>query len=263
LPIKNGDFLLINYTLKVKETGETVGTTMENVAKEAKIYHGEERYEPYFVVVGEGWVPKGLDEAFTGLEVGKASTMELSPEKAYGVRDPKKVRLVPLRKFRSEGITPVPGLQVNVDGKAAQIRAVGAGRVQVDYNHPFAGKTLIYDLTVEKVIETDEDKVRNLLHKRLPTVEQQKFNIKIDSARLEVEVPEEAFFLEGLQIAKRTVSADIQKFFPAIETVTFLETYKKPTPPQAPAAAPTTPVTEAEPAAAATPAQTAAAQPST
>lgn len=34
MPIKNGDFLLINYTLKVKETGETVGTTLESVAKE-------------------------------------------------------------------------------------------------------------------------------------------------------------------------------------------------------------------------------------
>jgi peptidylprolyl isomerase len=255
LSIKGGDFLLVNYTLKVKETGETVATTLENVAREAKIYHGEERYEPYFVIVGEGWVPKGLDEAFSGLEIAKAGTVELPPEKGYGVRDPKKVRLVPLRKFRSEGITPVPGLQVNIDGKTAQIRAVGAGRVQVDYNHPFAGKTLIYDLTVEKVIETEEDKVRNLLHKRLPTVEQQEFNIKIDSAKLEVEVPEEAFFLEGLQIAKRTMTADIEKFFPKIETVTFVETFKKPAPPPATAPPPPTPAAEPQRAPAAATAQ--------
>ncbi len=237
MPIKIGDFVLLNYTLKVKETGETVGTTLENVAKEKKLYRGEEKYEPFFIVVGEGWVPKGLDEALTVLEVGKASTVEVPPEKGYGGRDPKKVRLVPLRKFRAEGLTPVPGLQVNVDGKVAQVRSVGAGRVQVDYNHPFAGKTLVYDVAVEKVIETDEDKVRNLIHKHLPSVDQQKFNVKIHEGGLEVEIPEEAFFLEGLQVAKRTLTADIEKFFSKLETIVFLETFKKP-PPAAPTPAP-------------------------
>jgi peptidylprolyl isomerase len=253
LPINNGDFLLVNYTLKVKETGETVGTTIESVAKETKLYHGEEKYEPYFVVVGEGWVPKGLDEAFAGFEVGKTNTVELSPEKAYGARDPKKVRLVPLRKFTADGLTPVPGLQVNIDGKVAQVRAVGAGRVQVDYNHPFAGKTLIYDVTVEKIVETDGEKVRNLLHKRLPSVEEAKFGVTMENGKLQVEIPEEAFFLEGLQVAKQTVTADVGKFFPKIETVAFLETFKKP-----PA---TTQPTTPEPAEAAAPAAATPASP--
>ena len=241
MPIKNGDFILANYTLQVKETGETVGTTLEGVAKEKKLYRGEERYEPFFIIVGEGWVPKGLEEALTGLEPGKASTVELPPEKAYGVRDPKKVRLVPLRKFTAQGMTPVPGLQVNIDGKTAQVRSVGAGRVQVDYNHPFAGKTLIYDITVEKAIESDDEKVRNLIHKRIPSVDQQKFEIKIENAKLQVEVPEDAFFLEGLQVAKRTITADVEKYLPSIETLMFLETFKKPktvTTAAAPTAAP-------------------------
>jgi len=246
LPLKIGDFILANYSLKIKETGETVGTTLENVAKETKLFRGEERYEPFFIIVGEGWVPKGLDDALTGMDVGKASTIELPPDKGYGVRDPKKVRLVPLRKFTAEGLTPVPGLQVNVDGKTAQVRSVGAGRVQVDYNHPFAGKTLIYDLTVEKILETDEDKIRSLVHKRIPTVSQEKFNVKVQQGKLEVEVPEEAFFLEGLQVEKRTVTADIEKYLPKIDTVVFVEMFKKPA---APATTVPTPETKAIPAA--------------
>jgi len=230
MPVKNGDFILANYSLKVKETGETVGTTLESVAKEKKLYRGEEHYEPFFIIVGEGWVPKGLDEALTNLEIGVATTVELPPDKGYGVRDPKKVRLVPLRKFAAEGVTPVPGLQVNIDGKTAQVRSVGAGRVQVDYNHPFAGKTLIYDITLEKVIEAEDEKVRNLVHKRISSVDQQKFSIKIDNGKLQVEVPEDAFFLEGLQVAKRTLTADVEKYLPKVETVTFLETFKKPPP---------------------------------
>ena len=235
MPIKNGDFILVDYTLKVKETGDTVGTTLESVAKEKKLYRGEEHYEPFFIVLGEGWMPKGLEEALTTLEPGKATTIELPPEKGYGVRDPKKVRLVPLRKFTAEGVAPVPGLQVNVDGKSAQVRSVGAGRVQVDYNHPFAGKTLIYDITVEKVIEAEDEKIRNLVHKRIPSVDQQKFEIKIEDTKLQVEIPEDAFFLEGLQVAKRTVTADVEKYLPNVETITFLETFKKPKATPAPA----------------------------
>lgn len=247
MSLKNGDFILANYTLKIKETGETVATTLESVAKASKLYRGEERYEPYFIIVGEGWVPKGLDEALTGFEVGKATAVELPPEKGYGIRDPKKVRLVPLRKFAAEGLTPVPGSQVNIDGKPAQIRSVGAGRVQVDYNHPFAGKTLIYDLTVEKILESDEDRVRNIIHKRIPTTELEKFVIKIHESKMEVEIPEDAFFLEGLQVAKRTVTADVEKYLPKIETVAFLEIFKKPVTPSPAAAVETkaaAPVTE-------------------
>jgi len=229
LAIKNGDFVLIDYTLKVKETGEIVGTTYEKVAKESKLYRGEEHYEPYFVIIGEGWVPKGLDEALTTLETGKSSTIELPPEKAYGARDPKKVRLVPLRKFTADGVSPTPGLQLNIDGKPAQIRAVGAGRVQVDYNHPFAGRTLIYDVTVQKIIDVDEEKIRSLLHKRLSTVSPDKFRVTIDNGKLEVEIPEEAFYLEGLQVEKKTLTADIPKYLPKIETISFIEIFKKPT----------------------------------
>jgi peptidylprolyl isomerase len=133
-------------------------------------------------------------------------------------------------------------LQVNVDGKTAQVRAVGAGRVQVDYNHPFAGRTLVYDATVEKIIESDDEKVRNLLHKRLAPVDQTKFTVTIEDGKLQVEIPEEAFFLEGLQVAKQTITADISKFFPKFETVTFIENFKKPAPPTTgPAVTPTVP----------------------
>jgi hypothetical protein len=86
-------------------------------------------------------------------------------------------------------------------------------------------------LTVEKILETDEDKVRNLIHKRIPTVGQEKFLVKIQEGKLEIEIPEEAFFLEGLQVEKRTVTADVEKYLPKIETVAFLEMFKKPVAP--------------------------------
>ena len=45
---------------------------------------------------------------------------------------------------------------------------------------------------------------------------------------LTIEVPEEAFYLSGLQIAKKAVTADIQKYFPSIGAISFQETFKRP-----------------------------------
>jgi peptidylprolyl isomerase len=240
MPIKNGDFILANFTLKVKESGDVVDTTVESVAKEKGIHHEHEgteetdahRYEPLFLVVGEGWVPKGFDEGLVGLDAGQSSTIEVLPDKGYGTRDASKVRLVSLRRFRNEGITPVPGTQVTLDGKVGQVRTVGAGRVQVDYNHPLAGRTLVYEVSIQSIVEKAEDKIRNLIHKRLPAVDQAKFGLQLNPNELAIEVPEEAFFLEDLQLAKKAMSTDIEKFFPDISKISFFETYKKPTPPK-------------------------------
>ena len=240
MPIKNGDFVLANYTLKVKESGDVVDTTVESVAKEKGIHHEHEgaeetdahRYEPLFLVVGEGWVPKGFDEGLVGLDTGQSSTIEVPPDKGYGTRDASKVRLVPFRRFRNEGITPVPGTQVTLDGKVGQVRTVGAGRVQVDYNHPLAGRTLVYEVSIQSIVEKAEDKIRNLVHKRLPVVDQAKFLLQLSPNELTIEVPEEAFFLEDLQLAKKAMSTDIEKFFPELSKISFLETFKKSAPPK-------------------------------
>ncbi len=225
---KPGDFLLLNYTLKVKESGDTVDTTFDTVAKSAHIHRHDSAYGPKFVILGEGWIPKGLEESLVGADSGKSITVELTPEKGYGSRDPSKMRLVPLRRFREKGIDPIPGSQIEFDGRAAVVRAVGAGRVQVDYNHPLAGRTLIYEVSIEKVVEDNNEKILNIISRRIPEVTSEKFVVNQDSERLTIEVPEEAFYLSGLQVAKKAITADLQKYFPNIDTISFKETFKKP-----------------------------------
>ena len=229
MPIKNGDFVLANYTCKVKESGEVVETTIESVAKEAGLKHEKEEhlYEPMFLIPGESWVPKGFDEGLAGLEAEKTVTLEVTPEKAYGTRDPSKIKLLPLRRFKKEGLDPIPGMQVDIDHKPATIRSVGAGRVQVDFNHPLAGKTLVYDVEVEKVLETKEEKAQAIIHRRIPGVAATKFGLTLSEQAI-IDVPEEAFFLEGIQLAKRSIASDFNKFMPEFLKVSFIETFKKP-----------------------------------
>ena len=227
--MKPGDFLLVNFTLKVKESGETVDTTYDAVAKDTHLHREDSTYGPRFIILGEGWLPKGLEDSLVGADIGKQTTVELPPDKGYGTRDPAKMRLVPLRRFREQGI-PSPGAQIELDGRHATVRAVGAGRVQVDYNHPLAGRTLIYEVSIEKVVEDDNEKVLNIIAKRISEVDKAKFNVERNGAELIVEVPEEAFYLSGLQVAKKSVTSDLQKYFPDIETISFREVFKRRTP---------------------------------
>lgn len=230
MAVKTGDFLLVNLTLKVKESGETVDTTYDTIAKDAHIHREDSTYGPRFIILGEGWLPKGLEDSLVGVDVGKQTIVELPPEKGYGNRDPSRMRLVPLRRFRDMRVDPVPGAQIEFDGRPATVRAVGAGRVQVDYNHPLAGRTLIYDVSVEKVLEDQNEKILNVISKRIPEVEKTKFSVDRRAADLTIDVPEEAFYLSGLQVAKKAVTSDLQKFFPDLDTISFREVFKKTSP---------------------------------
>ena len=227
MPLQKGDFILIDYVGKVKETGEVFDTTIEEVARKERLYKEGEIYEPKLIVLGEGWILKALEEEILKLDVGTKSTIEIPPEKAFGPRDPEKVKLVPLKRLVAKGITPQIGMRVEYEGKMATVRTVGAGRVQLDFNPPLAGKTLVYEVTVQKKLETKTEKINALIHRRIPIVEIEKFKLKITKASVTIEMPEDAFYIEGIQLAKRGIAMDIQKFFPEVTTVKFIETFKK------------------------------------
>jgi len=255
MPFEKGDFILIDFTAKVKETGEVFDTTKEDIAKKEKLYKEGQIYEPNLIVIGEGWVLKTLDESLPAQEPDKTASVEIPPEKAFGNRDPEKVRLVPLKRLMAKGITPQLGMRVEYEGKLAIVRTLGAGRVQLDFNPPLAGKTLVYEVTVHKKLETEEEKINALIHRRIPSVDASKFEVKNKKTVVEIEVPEEAFYIEGLQAAKRGIAIDIQKFLTEKDTVAFGETFKKktaitekPTPEKTPTEQPKEEQTQSQPA---------------
>ena len=226
MTIRKGDFIYLDYTARVKETGEVFDTTIEEVAKKERLYKEGEIYEPTLVVVGEGWVLKALDERLPDLQIGKPASIEIPPEKAFGNRDPEKVRLYPIRRLTSRGITPKLGMRLEINGKPATVRTIGSGRVQLDFNPPLAGKTLVYDVTVRRKLRTKKEKIIALIHRRIPAVDIRKFDLKLTKKTVRIDVPEEAFYVEGLQLTKRGIANDIRRFFPEKTTVRFVETFK-------------------------------------
>ena len=238
MALQKGDFILINYTAKVKETNEVFDTTNEEVAKKEHLHKEGEIYEPNLVVIGEGWVLKALDDSLTTMEINKPATVEIPPDKGFGQRDPEKMRRVPLKQLLAKEINPVIGARIEYQGKMASVRAIGAGRVLLDFNPPLAGKTLIYDVTVNKKLESNEEKIGALIHRRIPVVEENNFKLTIQDKSLTIDMPETAFYIEGIQIAKRGIAMDIQKFIPDLAETKFVEAFKA-----EPKPAPTVPAT--------------------
>jgi len=226
MAFSKGTLVYVNYTAKVKDTGDPIESTVEEQAKKLDIYDADRRYEPRLVAVGEDWVLKGLDEEISKMDVGEKKTAELPPDRAWGERDPTLLRMVPLRKFGDKADDLRVGDVVEMDDRVAVIRFIGSGRAQVDYNHRLAGKTLIYDIEVVRKVEPGEDTIRSLMKRRFPG-EGDKMAFTQTGGEVSVTVPEEAFLVEGLQIIKRGIANDILHFVPEVTKVAFTEAYSR------------------------------------
>jgi peptidylprolyl isomerase len=225
--VNKGDFILMEMTGKAEETGEVFDTTNEDIAKEKGIHREENTYGARLVVVGEGWVLRGLDARLRGTKPNEQTAIEIPAAEAFGDRDSNNVQIIPYRVLRSKNVNPIPGAELEIDGRQAIIRSVGAGRVQVDYNHPLAGRKIVYDVKVTEIIEEEKAKVKALIGRRFVGVDADKFGQKMGKKKMTITIPDEIFFGENIQIAKRGLAMDVLKYFPELEDVEFLEIVKR------------------------------------
>ena len=193
--VQKGDVVRLHYTGKVKETGEIFDTTYEKVAKEAGIYSEKGIYGPVPIAVGAGHVLQGLDEQLDGLEVGKKYEIIVPPEKGFGKRDPKLIKVFTLGQLRRAGIYPIPGMPIELEtseGKKikGRVMTVSGGRVRIDFNHPYAGKHLVYEVEVIEKIEDPIEKVKALIELRMPKVDRNKVIIEVGEKDVTVDFHE-------------------------------------------------------------------------
>ncbi|MGQ9782247.1 MAG: FKBP-type peptidyl-prolyl cis-trans isomerase [Nitrososphaeria archaeon] len=227
MPFEKGSLIYLNLTSTVKETNELIETTLEEKAKEYKVHDPTKKYTSRLVAVGEGWVLGALDDRLKEMAVGEKVTVEIPPEKAFGIWDPLKVRIIPIRKFGEKASQLKVGDEVEVDNKIGYVKLIGSGRVHIDFNHKLAGKTITYDIEVVEELKEDEKKIRALFTRRIP-IEDEKIKFFVQNSTLTFNLPEDIYFEEGLQIVKRALANDIFKFLPNITKVVFEEEYEKP-----------------------------------
>ncbi|MFB5626796.1 MAG: FKBP-type peptidyl-prolyl cis-trans isomerase [Nitrosarchaeum sp.] len=226
MTFNKGSLILIDYTAKVKDSNEIFDTTIEEDAKKHSIHESNVKYQPKLVSIGEVSYPvlKGLDEALAKTTVGDKLTIEVTPDKGFGERDSGKVRMIPIRKLGEDAEKVSVGDTIEVDNKRGIIRFIGSGRVQIDYNHRYAGKTILYDVNVVKSLDSPNDKVDGILKNRLP-LEDSKITFELKDKEVNITIPEEILRADGLQIMKHFIQLDIFKFVPSLDKVNFIETH--------------------------------------
>lgn len=156
------DFLEIEYTGKFLD-GTIFDTTDKEVAQKNNIFSPQIKYGPTIICIGEKQLISGLDDALLGKDVGKSCTISLKPEQAFGKKDIKKIRLVPSVEFKKQNIEPRPGLQINMDGEIGTVVRAAGGRILVNFNHPFAGREIVYEIKINKKITDKAVKLKSFL----------------------------------------------------------------------------------------------------
>ena len=105
---------------------------------------------------------KAIDDFLINKELGKYE-IELSPEKAFGKRNPNLIQLIPMKVFREQKLEPIQGTMFNFDGRPAKILTVSGGRVMADFNNPLAGKTVMYNINVKRKVDDLNEKIKALI----------------------------------------------------------------------------------------------------
>jgi FKBP-type peptidyl-prolyl cis-trans isomerase SlyD len=129
----------IHYTLR-DEGGETLDTSRGR--------------DPLNYLQGAGNIVAGLEKALAGKAAGDTVRVTLAPEEAYGQRDDKEIRNVPLRKLSADGKLG-PGARVRVQApggfQLGVVQSLKGDYAMVDLNHPLAGMRLDFEVEVMAV----------------------------------------------------------------------------------------------------------------
>lgn len=137
--VKKGDTIYIYYTGKL-----TNGTVFDsNVGGQALQF-----------TVGSGQVISGMDSEVVGMSLGVPKTLVIPYNEAYGAVNPSLVANVPISIFSNTSVMVGERVAGNISGKVVQgtVTADNGNYATVNFNPPLAGQTLIFNLTVVKIV---------------------------------------------------------------------------------------------------------------
>ena len=119
--------------------------------------------EPLAILAGHGNIIPGLEQAMEGHEAGDSFSADIAAADAYGERRDNLTQRVPKKHFGEQRL--MPGMQVvlntNFGPRAVTIQKVGMSVVDVDLNHPMAGKDLRFDIEVVEVREATAEELEH------------------------------------------------------------------------------------------------------
>jgi FKBP-type peptidyl-prolyl cis-trans isomerase SlyD len=119
--------------------------------------------EPLAILIGHNNIIPGLETAMLGREAGETFAVDVPAAQAYGERRDGLTQRIAKKHFGDQRL--MPGMQVvlqtNVGPRAVTIEKVGMSVVDVDLNHPMAGKDLHFDIEVVDVREASAEEIEH------------------------------------------------------------------------------------------------------
>ena len=130
---------------------------------EDEMLESTEDGEPIIFIQGIGQIISGLENSLYGMEVGDQKTVVVQPEDAYGEYDPESLQEAKKEEF-SEEIPLDVGTFLDLEDDegdilSAQIIAAEENTVTLDFNHPLAGKTLTFEITLTDLRPASEEEL--------------------------------------------------------------------------------------------------------
>ncbi len=120
--------------------------------------------EPNVYLHGHRGITPGLEEAMTGKEEGDVFSVTLPPEKGFGLRQEGRQQRVPIKHLMGK-VKPKVGMVVSIQTdsgpRQAVVLKVGKFNVDVDTNHPLAGKTVTFDIEMVSVREATAEEIEH------------------------------------------------------------------------------------------------------
>ncbi|XOV88798.1 MAG: peptidylprolyl isomerase [Pseudomonadota bacterium] len=148
MQIENGKVVAFHYVLK-----DDAGTEIER----------SDDNSPMIYLHGYRNILPGLEAALAGKTEGDDVTVSLPPERAYGLRREDSLQRIPIKHLSAKPRRLQPGMAVKVntqDGpRDVTVVKVGKFSVDVDANHPLAGKAITFDIRIEKVREASPEEL--------------------------------------------------------------------------------------------------------
>lgn len=119
--------------------------------------------EPLAILYGHGNIIPGLETAMLDREAGESFGVDVAAADAYGEKRDGLSQRVPKKHFGAQKLEP--GMQVvlqtNFGPRAVTIQKVGMSVVDVDLNHPMAGKDLHFDVEIVDVREASAEELEH------------------------------------------------------------------------------------------------------
>ena len=135
LTIEQGRKVTMHFAIKLTD-GQVVDSNFEGAPVEFE--------------VGDGNIPEGFEAALTGLKVGDHLDLTIDPERGFGQHNPSNIQTLKRSDFKDMELEP--GLVISFQEPGGELPGVivefDDERVEVDFNHPLAGKTILFEVQV-------------------------------------------------------------------------------------------------------------------